>query len=146
MSATCFVDTNVLVYARDAGETGKQPLAEAWLRALWRQRQGRLSYQVLHEYYVTVTRKLRPGIPVEDARDDVRALMSWRPLSADGVMLEATWAVQDRYGLSWWDSLIVSAAQVAGTAYLLSEDLQAGQDLGGVVVVDPFQTTPEELL
>ena len=95
---------------------------------------------------MTVTRKLRPGIPVEDARDDVRALMSWRPLSADGVMLETAWAVQDRYGLSWWDSLIVSAAQVAGTDYLLSEDLQAGQDLGGVVVVDPFQIAPEELL
>jgi predicted nucleic acid-binding protein len=146
MSATCFVDTNVLVYARDAGETGKQLLAEAWLRALWRQRRGRLSYQVLHEYYVTVTRKVRPGISVEDARDDVRALMSWRPLSADGAMLEAAWAVQDRYGLSWWDSLIVSAAQLAGTNYLFSEDLQAGQDLGGVVVVDPFQTAPEELL
>ena len=74
MNATCFVDTNVFVYARDAGETGKQPLAEAWLKALWRQRRGRLSYQVLHEYYVTVTRKLRPGISMKDARDDVRAL------------------------------------------------------------------------
>ena len=145
MSATCFVETDVL-YARDAGKTDKQPLAEAWLGTLWRQRQGRLRYQVLQEYYVTVTRKLRPGIPVQDARDDVRALMSWRPLSADGVMLETAWAVQDRYGLSWWDSLIVSAAQVAGTAYLLSEDLQAGQDVGGIVVVDPFQIAPEELL
>ena len=100
----------------------------------------------MHEYYVTATRKLRPGIPVEDARDDVRALMSWRPLSAEGVMLEAAWAAQDRYGFSWWDSLIVAAAQVAGTDYLLSEALQAGQDIGGVVVVDPFHTAPEELL
>jgi len=146
MSVTCFVDTNVLVYARDADESSKQPLAEAWLEALWRQRWGRLSYQVLHEYYVTVTRKLRPGIPVEDARDDVRALMSWRPVSADGVMLEAAWAVQDRYRLSWWDALIVSAAQVTDAVYLLTEDLQAGQDFGGIVVVNPFQTTPERLL
>jgi predicted nucleic acid-binding protein len=61
-------------------------------------------------------------------------------------MLEAAWAVQDRYGFSWWDSLIVSAAQVAGTASLLSEGLQAGQDVGGIVVVDPFQTAPDELL
>jgi predicted nucleic acid-binding protein len=146
MSATCFVDTNLLIYARDADETTKQPLAEAWLEALWRQNRGRLSYQVLHEYYVTVTRKLRPGLPAEEARDDVRALMSWRPLSADGAMLEAAWALQDRYGLSWWDALIVAAAQRAGTEYLLSEDLQAGQDLGGVIVVDPFQTAPEALL
>ena len=76
MTATCFVDTNLLVYARDAKEASNQPLAEAWLATLWRLRRGRLSYQVLHEYYVTVTRKLRPGLPVQDARDDVRALMS----------------------------------------------------------------------
>ena len=146
MSATCSGDTNLLVYARDASEARKQPLAEAWLKVLWQQRRGRLSFQVLHEYYVTVTRKLRPGVPVPDARDDVRALMSWRPISTDGVVLEAAWAVQDRYGLAWWDALIVSAAQVAGSDYLLSEDLQAGQDLGGVVVVDPFQTAPDALL
>ena len=52
MSVTCFVDTNLLVYARDAKELSKQPLAEAWLEALWRLRRGRLSYQVLHQYYV----------------------------------------------------------------------------------------------
>ncbi len=146
MSVTYFVDTNLLVYARDANEPSKQPLAEAWLEALWRQRRGRLSYQVLHEYYVTVTRKLRPGIPAQDARDDVRALMTWRPVSADSVILEAAWAAQDRNRLSWWDALIVSAAQVVGADYLLTEDLQAGQDLDSVVVVDPFQTAPEKLL
>jgi predicted nucleic acid-binding protein len=146
MTGTCFVDTNLLVYARDTSEASKQGLAEAWLAALWRLRRGRLSYQVLHEYCVIVTRKLRPGIPVQDARDDVRALMSWRPVSADGVMLEGAWAVQDRFGLSWWDALVVSAAQIAGADYLLTEDLQAGQDLEGVLVVDPFQTEPEKLL
>jgi predicted nucleic acid-binding protein len=146
MTGTCFVDTNLLVYARDTSEASKQGLAEAWLAALWRLRRGRLSYQVLHEYYVIVTRKLRPGIPVQDARDDVRALMSWRPVSADRVMLEGAWAVQDRFELSWWDALIVSAAQIAGADYLLTEDLQAGQDLEGVLVVDPFQTEPEKLL
>lgn len=146
MSVTCFVDTNVLVYARDVDETEKQPLAEAWLKALWTQRQGRLSYQVLHEYYVTVTRKLHPGIPVRDARDDVRALMSWHPISANGEMLESAWDLQDRYGLSWWDALIVSATQVAGADFLLTEDLSAGQNLGGVVIVNPFETKPEQLL
>lgn len=146
MSVTCFVDTNVLVYARDADEIEKQPLAEAWLKALWRRRQGRLSYQVLHEYYVTVTRKLHPGIPVRDARDDVRTLMSWHPVSANGEMLESAWALQDRHGLSWWDALVVSAAQVAGADYLLTEDLSDGQNLGGLVVVNPFQTEPDRLL
>ncbi len=56
MSVTCFVDTSLLAYARDVNEASKQPLAEARLAALWRVRRGRLSYQVLHEYYVIVTR------------------------------------------------------------------------------------------
>ena len=64
------------VYSRDASETRQEPLAQAWLEALWQQHLGRLSYQGLQEYYVTVTHKLRPGIPVQDARDEVRALLS----------------------------------------------------------------------
>ena len=61
--ALCFVDTNVLVYARDASEPEKQKTAQAWMARLWRERRGRLSFQVLHEYYVTVTLKLKPGFP-----------------------------------------------------------------------------------
>ena len=61
MTAPVFADTNVLVYARDAGESEKQPMAVQWLTSLWKRRLGRLSYEVLNEYYVTVTRKLRPG-------------------------------------------------------------------------------------
>jgi predicted nucleic acid-binding protein len=69
-----FVDTNVLVYARDTAQPGKQPQAAAWVRHLVETRQGRLSYQVLQEYYVTTTRKLHPGLSVEQARADVRDL------------------------------------------------------------------------
>ena len=60
-------------------------------------------------------------------------------------VIEAAWLLQDRHSLSWWDALIVSAAQVAGCGYLLSEDLQAGQRFGNVVVVDPFQSVPGSL-
>ena len=68
---TTFVDTNVLVYARDASEPDKQPRAEAWMQHLWRTRSGRTCVQVLNEYYVTVTRKLSPG-----STDRVLATMS----------------------------------------------------------------------
>src|SRR5712692_5673330 len=67
-----FVDTNVLVYARDSSERTKHPRARAWLEMLWRERTGRLSTQVLHEYYVTVTRNLKPGLRADEAREDVR--------------------------------------------------------------------------
>ena len=68
MSDNIFVDTNVLVYSRDASEPEKQPLAMAWMKHLWENRTGRLSFQVLQEFYVTVVFKLDPGLEPENAR------------------------------------------------------------------------------
>ncbi|MGD8867824.1 MAG: PIN domain-containing protein [Gemmatimonadales bacterium] len=103
------------------------------------------SYQVLQEYYVTVTSKLRPGLDAESARNDVRALLAWHPIGVDAGVIEGAWVLQDRYQLCWWDSLIVAAAQVADCRVLLTEDLQDGQELGEVRVVNPFQHAPETL-
>ena len=146
VTAPCFVDTNVLVYARDASEPEKQRAAERWLGLLWASRAGRVSAQVLNEYYVVVTEKLSPGLERELARADVRSLMAWAPVSTDRLVIEGAWTVQDRFGLAWWDSLVVSAAQVAGCAWLLTEDLNDDQLLGGVRVVNPFRTDPESVL
>lgn len=132
----------MLVYARDASEPGKQPRALEWLQSLWRQRTGRVSYQVLQEYYATVTGKLQPGLELPAARADVRALLAWNPVRVDGPILERAWGLQDRYGLSWWDAQIVAAAQSVPCAVLLTEDLQAGQRFGDLQVVDPFATDP----
>lgn len=144
MTVPVFVDTNVLVYARDSSSQVKQARARAWMRYLWERRTGRLSSQVLQEYYVTVTAKLRPGLEPEIARSDVRTLLAWNPLGVDGEMIEDAWLVQDRYGLSWWDGLIVAAARTGGCGILLSEDLGDGQDYGGTTVVNPFRVAPEE--
>jgi predicted nucleic acid-binding protein len=146
MTATIFVDTNVLVYRRDSTQGEKQVQADSWMERLWVSRSGRLSYQVLQEYYVTVTSKLKPGLNVESARNDVRSLLAWHPVSIDTKVVEAAWVIQDRYELSWWDALIVAAAQVANCQYLLSEDLQDGQELGEVRVVSPFNNSPESIL
>lgn len=145
MNATIFVDANVLVYRRDAGRGEKQSRADAWMERLWAERSGRLSYQVLQEYYVTVTAKLRPGLDAESARNDVRSLLAWHPIGVDAGVIEGAWVIQDRHKLSWWDSLIVAAAQVADCRVLLTEDLQDGQELGEVRVVNPFQHAPETL-
>ena len=142
MTATVFVDTNVLVYARDASETVKQPKAEQWMRHLWHARSGRLSFQVLNEFYVTVTDKLAPGLGRAEARKEVVSLFAWRPIPTDHRVLEGAWNLQDRYQLSWWDSLIVASARVAGCRYLLTEDLQHQQELEGLTVLDPFAVPP----
>ena len=63
----------------------------------------------------------------------------------DERLFAGAWAVQDRFGLSWWDALIVAAAKVADCSLLLSEDLQDDQDLDGLRVIDPFRVSPEEL-
>lgn len=145
MTAPVFVDTNVLLFARDASEPSRQPIARRWLDRLWEERAGRISYQVLHEYYVTVTRKLKPGLAPEAARADVRDLLAWRPARMDAMVLEDAWWLETRFGLSHWDALIVASARTQGCRHLLTEDLQHGQDLDGVVVVSPFRMEPDGL-
>lgn len=137
-----FVDTNVLVYARDATETEKQPRAAAWVEQLWDAHRGRLSFQVLSELYVTLTTKLSPGLPVAEARAEVASLSAWGPVVADRRAIELAWRLQDRHSLSFWDALIVAAAQIAGCEQLLTEDLTDGADYDGVVVIDPFAHSP----
>ena len=146
MTALCFVDSNLLVYRRDAGEAKKQPVAERWVRRLWETRAGRLSVQVLEEFYQVVTRRLKPGLPVAEARREIRDYLVWKPVALTPAVVEHAWEVEDRFALSWWDSLIVSAAQLGGCAYLLTEDLQDGMDMDGLRVVDPFRHDPQSIL
>ena len=146
MSATVFVDTNVLVYVRDRTDERKHRRATDWMAALWEARAGRLSWQVLQEYYVTATRKLDPPRSPADAREDLASLATWRPIPTDLAVVDVAWGIEDRFGLSWWDSLIVAAAKVSACTHLLTEDLQDGQDLDGLRVINPFTTAPAEFL
>ncbi len=143
---TVFVDTNVLVYVRDQTEPDKQRKAAEWIAALWDTGLGRLSYQVLQEYYVTLTAKLDLKRPVTGVREDVAALRAWNPVGVDHATIERAWDVQDRYGYSWWDALIVAAALQAGCRYLLTEDLQPGQAIETATVISPFERDPDEIL
>lgn len=138
MIADCFVDTNVLVYARDANEPEKQPIAEDLVTWLWATRRARLSVQVLSELYVTVTRKLVPPMDREAARADCRALASWDPVPITADLLQHAFALEDSYALSWWDAAIVAAASRCRCRYLVTEDLQDGLEIAGLRVVDPF--------
>jgi predicted nucleic acid-binding protein len=145
MSVKVFVDTNVLVYSRDASEPEKQHQAMAWMKHLWESRNGRLSFQVLQEFYSTVTTKLQPGMEPQNARDDVQSLFVWHPIPVSAEVIKSAWFNQDRFKLSWWDALIVSAAQVGDCSHLLTEDLHENQLLGNVRVINPFLHSPESL-
>ena len=144
MTAPVFVDTNVLVYARDLREKVKQPVAALWIAHLWRDRAGRTSTQVLSEYYVTVTRKLKPGMDPAQAWDEVNAFLSWHPQPVDGTLLQRAYQIEQRYRLSWWDSAVVGAAQLQDCALLLSEDLHDGAVFGSVTVRSPFTLAAED--
>lgn len=138
-----FVDTNVLLYQWDATEPAKQERAAAWMKHLWRTKRGRLSHQVLAEFYVTATQKLKPGMAPPAAQWNVRTLLAWDPVAPNGRLYERAWSVQARFRTSWWDALIVAAAQTAGCRTLLSEDLQDGQQLEDLWVANPFTHEPQ---
>ena len=149
MTGPLFVDTNVLVYRYDTGEPAKQSRADDWFRFVWRSRSGRLSFQVLQELYSTLTRKLKPAMSVPDAQQVVRSLASWQPVAIDLAILERAWLLQEHHFVSWWDALIVAAAQTCECRVLLTEDLQHGHEFGTVRVLNPFaspERTPEEIL
>lgn len=143
--STVFVDTNVLLYAEDRAHAGKHDAARAWLRELWLRRCGRLSTQVLNEFYVSATRKLSPPMPAGDARAEVRRLQQWQPWAPDLATIEAAWAVESRHGLHYWDALMVAAAQQQGCTLLLTEDLQHDRHIERLRIVNPFVEGPELL-
>ncbi len=143
MTAPVFVDTNVLIYAVDETNLEKRHAAKLWRAELWKSRRGRISFQVLQEFYANVSRRW-PAARGE-AVAEIRNLLAWQPVPIDAAILETAWKIEERYELSFWDSLIVSAAKTASCRYLLTEDLQAGQDFDGVVVVNPFRSGPSEI-
>ncbi len=138
MTVKVFVDTNVLVYAYDRGAGSRHERAQSLLEKLWKEGNGILSTQVLQEFYVNVRRKAKRPVSIEQARSLISDYLSWDPIVNDGAtMLEAI-DVEQRYQLSFWDSLIVAAAQKGGASVLFSEDFNQGQKFGSVVIQNPF--------
>ena len=132
-----FVDTNVLIYAHDGRDVIKQQAAQAWLTRCWRERSGRVSVQVLNEFYVNVVRIVGERFKAQ-ARSEIRHLLVWQPWAIDTATLETAWSVADDASISHWDSLIVAAAIHQGCELLLSEDMQHARVIEGVKIVNPF--------
>ena len=140
-----FVDTNGLVYAIDTAAGERHRAARRWTEALWKNQRGRVSVQVLQEFYATTTRKLCPGLSAAEAQTEVRSMLTWSPVEISAPILERAWLIESRYQLSWWNALIVASAQTIGCRILLTEDLQDGQEIDGLRIVSPFRMTPEAI-
>ena len=135
-----FVDTNILVYAEDRDAKGKHEVARDLIVELWNSREGVLSVQVLQEFYVAVTRKLKKPMSAARALDVVREYLSWPVIENTGALLVDAVGLQQKAQLSFWDAMVVQAAINGGCDKLYTEDLNAGQRLGPVLVVNPFKT------
>ena len=144
MSAV-FVDTNVLLYGVDDRDPAKRDSARAWLAVCWERRCGRLSTQVLNEFYANARRKFSGALSQGEARALVRRYQNWNPWMIDQPTIESAWAAESRYQLSYWDALMVAAARHQACTLLLTEDLQHGQHLEGIRVVNPFIEGPDIL-
>lgn len=136
MTGPFFVDTNVLVYADDARDLTKRGRARELLRQVLGDRNGKLSVQVLQEYFAAAIDKL--GLSATDARSRIEILSHLDVVSLNAEDVLSAIDLHRLHQLSIWDALIVRAALVSGCHTLFSEDLQHGRRFDRLEVVNPF--------
>jgi predicted nucleic acid-binding protein len=138
MSDKVFIDTNILIYAHDKDAGRKRDAAAQVLLELWENKQGVLSTQVLQEFYVNVTRKIPTPISKDEARDIIDRYAVWTIIVIDPSLILRASRIEEEYRISFWDSLIVAAAEKADAKILFSEDLNAGQLIAGIQIENPL--------
>lgn len=139
MPAKCFVDTNVLIYAHDAASGSRHDQAKAVVARLWNEGGAVISTQVLQEFAVNILKKtVSPPLP-ETLREWIADYLQWEVVVNDGPAVLEALSMQARFQLSFWDALIVHAANAAQAQILYSEDLNHGQHYGSVLAQNPFR-------
>ena len=133
-----FIDTNILIYAFDVSAGKKHQVASHILSDLWNSGLGVLSTQVLQEFYINVVQKIQKPIDQKMAQEIIRDLLKWHVVVNNGDSILDAIDISEKYGYSFWDSLIIEAALTGGVSVLLSEDLQHGQVISGVTISNPF--------
>jgi predicted nucleic acid-binding protein len=138
MSGKCFVDTNILVYAHDRSAGVKHQRAQRLLEQLWDSGQGVLSTQVLQELCINLRRKISHPLPVDEVRLLIRDYATWEVVSNTAESILQALDIELRYKTSFWDALILQAAESSGATILYTEDLATGQHYRSVQVVNPL--------
>ncbi|KQT99054.1 hypothetical protein ASG60_04955 [Methylobacterium sp. Leaf469] len=139
-----FIDTNVLIYARDDRNATKRERARSWLGTVGASGRARTNLQVLNELTRWLLKK-ESHRSADDIRSDIAALRSWgdRPISEEDV--ELAWSVRNRLGYQWFDCLLVAGASLAGCRFFLTEDMGHGTVFEGLALIDPFQASPNDV-
>ena len=138
MTDKVFVDTNILVYAHDLDAGDKHGSAADIVSKLWESRTGVLSIQVLQEFYVTLTRKVSSPLSKLEARKLLQKYSNWNVVLNDPSIVIQASEIEESYNISFWDALIVSAAYSQNVPRILTEDLNHGQSIEGVLIENPF--------
>jgi predicted nucleic acid-binding protein len=139
MSVRFFVDTNILMYAHDTSAGAKHERAKAVVEELWRDRTGVVSTQVLQELAVNLRRKAGRPLDAKATREIVADYLTWQVAVNNGDSILEALDLEARYQVSFWDALVIHAAQAAGAEVLYSEDLSDGPAYGSVRVVNPLR-------
>jgi predicted nucleic acid-binding protein len=139
MTDRVFVDTNVLVYAHDLDAGERHAVAARLVASLWEQRCAVISTQVLQEFYVNATRKIRSPLPRALAREMVRNYAVWQTEIVGPAEIESASELEEQHQLSFWDALIVATARKGGARRIVTEDLGSGRLIAGVRIENPFR-------
>ena len=137
MNDKTFVDSNSLIYAHDIDAGEKYLMARRSLDALWANASGALSPQVLQEFYVDSTRKIAKPLSRRVACEVVYDFSAWC-VETTNTEVSTAFHIEDEAKISFWDALILSSALKAGAAIFLSEDMNGGQKIAGIRIVNPF--------
>jgi len=138
MPDSIFLDTNVLVYAHDAASPEKRQRCQELIFECLRDGSGVISAQVLSEFFVTMTQKVKPPMTPADAKKELILLSTMRTVDIDATLVVRAVGIKERWQLSYWDSLIIAAAERAQCRQVYSEDMSHGQLYGSVTVRNPF--------
>ena len=138
MSDKYFVDTNILIYAHDTAAGDKHARARALVEDLWASRSGVVSTQILQELAVNLRQQAKKPLDAKTTREVVSDYLTWQVVVNSGDSILEALELEARYQISFWDALVIQAAQMAGAEILYSEDLSDGQRYGTVRVKNPL--------
>ncbi len=138
MNGKSFVDTNVLVYAHDRSAGIKHERARSLVERLWQSGEGVLSTQVLQELSSTLQRKIAAPLSIPEIRDLLEDYLAWEIVVNDSNSAIEALDLQSKFKISFWDALILHAAENSGAEVLYSEDFNANQRYGALQIVNPF--------
>ena len=138
MKDKVFLDTNILIYAHDIDAGIKHDVALSILKTIWQEETGIISTQVIQEFYVNVTRKIPNPITPVQARGIILNYFSWQVEAVEPHTILSASEIEEKYILSFWDSLIIATASQSEAVKILTEDLNHGQTIEGVLIENPF--------